>query len=269
MSKTREPRTIGDFVVKASGLFFKNGEKEERVCDAIWHLGNGERENGSDAADIVECTDRVFRVRELTIYRRDSLGRAPRLFEKLANYGFDVPGPRQCELLLRYLAECGRHSKKRYLFAGRMGWHGTSFVIGADVISGDAVGVRLEGPIASNVEKFGQSGTLEEYQNKILLRTRHSSRLMMGIALALAAPLARLLSIENGGINFVGSAGIGKTTILRTIGSFWGGGTSPYFTSWHMTDNAPKHSVLHTATSRYCSTSSMRSNPTRRKLPVA
>src|SRR5271154_4356620 len=63
---------------------------------------------------------------------------------------------------------------------------------------------------------------------------------MTGIALALLAPLARILSLENGGLNFIGKAGIGKTTILRVAGSFYGGGPVPYYMSWLMTDNAPE-----------------------------
>jgi len=63
---------------------------------------------------------------------------------------------------------------------------------------------------------------------------------MTGIALALLAPLARILSLENGGLNFVGEAGMGKTTILRVAGSFYGGGPVPYFMPWLMTDNAPE-----------------------------
>ena len=62
---------------------------------------------------------------------------------------------------------------------------------------------------------------------------------MTGIALALLVPLARIIGLENGGLNIVGPAATGKTTILRVIGSFYGGATIPYIESWLMTDNAP------------------------------
>jgi putative DNA primase/helicase len=122
-----------------------------------------------------------------------------------------------------------------------MGWHDSSFVIGNDVISPDpSKALILTGKITVFVKKFSQGGNLGDYQNKVLRRASYSSRLMAGIALALLAPLARIVSLESGGLNFVGKAGIGKTTILRVAGSFYGGGPVPYHVPWLMTDNAPE-----------------------------
>ena len=122
-----------------------------------------------------------------------------------------------------------------------MGWHDSSFVIGNDVISNDASkALKLTGPISQYAKKFSQGGNLAGYQCNVLRRASYSSRLMTGIALALLAPLARGLSLEIGGLNFIGNAGLGKTTILRVAGSFYGGGSVPYFMPWLMTDNAPE-----------------------------
>jgi putative DNA primase/helicase len=232
-----------NFDPRTDGLFATNDQgKETRICDAIWHIGNAARADGSDAADIVKFLDCTGSSKEIVLPRRDSAVNTTRMFEKLANYNFDVPQSKGSRnQLVSYLVECRRSPERSFLLVHRMGWHGDSFVIGKDVIAADAtVGVRLDGSLSREVEKFGQGGKLVDYQEEVLRRTKYSSRLMTGVALALLAPLARIIGIENGGINIVGEKGFGKTTVLRVIGSFWGGGEAQYFKTWAMTDNAPE-----------------------------
>jgi uncharacterized protein (DUF927 family) len=113
-------------------------------------------------------------------------------------------------------------------------------VIGNDVISTDrSKGIKLDGPISKYAKKFGHGGTLEDYKTKILRRASYSSRLMAGVAMALLAPIKHIMSLENGGLNFVGYKGTGKTTIFRVARSFYGGGPVDYFVPWDITDNAP------------------------------
>ena len=169
------------------------------------------------------------------------------MFDTLAKRYFAVPEleggrrdqPRRAQIS-SYLAQCRRSPAREFLLVSRIGWHDhdSSFVIGNDVISTEASkGIKLTGPISQYAEKFGQGGSLADYQDKVLRRASYSSRLMAGIALALLAPVARHLGIR-GGLNFVGRHGTGKTTIVRVIGSFYGGGPADYFVTWDMTDNA-------------------------------
>jgi putative DNA primase/helicase len=233
--------SVAEFTIKPSGLFIKEGEIEARVCGAIWHLGVAARADGSGAADIIRFTDGRGIRRELTLYRRDAL-RGAKTFESLADQGFEVPqSSTDRARILSYLAKCRQHAKRQYLLASRMGWHEDAFVIGRKVFSADpADRVRLDGPIANAIDKFGSAGTLADYQKNVLRRCQYSYRLLTGVSLALLAPLARHMHLENGGLNIVGPAGIGKTTILRVIGSFWGGGPVDYHQSWLLTDNAPE-----------------------------
>jgi putative DNA primase/helicase len=231
------------FESRPEGLFAIDHEgKETPICDAIRHIGNAARADSGGAADIVEFRDRTGVLREAVLLHKDSVLNTRKMLESLADQNFAVPEPKaEREQLVSYLAECRRSPKHTFLLVQRMGWHGDSFVIGNDVITtAGAVGVRLDGPLSREVEKFGQNGSLFDYQKKILRRAKYSSRLMAGVALALLAPLARIIGLENGGINIVGAAGIGKTTILRIIGSFYGGGPVPYIEPWLMTDNAPE-----------------------------
>jgi len=232
----------GIFRAGEDGLFaLKDGGIERPVCEPIWHVGNAIRVDGTGAADVIEFIDRAKTRKRTLISHKDSVVRSTKVFETLADQNFAVPENKAGrELLLAYLAGCRASSTMMYLLAHRMGWHGQSFVIGNDVISTDtSKSLILDGPIKQYAAKFDQKGILSDYQSKVLRRASHSSRLMTGIALALLVPLARIIGLENGGLNIVGPAATGKTTILRVIGSFYGGGTSPYIESWLMTDNAP------------------------------
>jgi hypothetical protein len=238
----------GNFVVRQDSLF-KIGSvgTEISISDPIWHLGNAVRADGSGASDVLEFLDRRGARQQVIIPHADAINHPSKVFDALADRNFAVPelqpGRDQPvrDLITSYLAECRGSSKVTFLLAHRMGWHGSSFVIGNDIISTDtSQALKLTGPISQYAGKFDQGGTLDDYKSKVLWRASYSSRLMAGIALALLAPLARILSLENGGLNIVGKAGIGKTTILRVAGSFYGGGPKPYFVPWLMTDNAPE-----------------------------
>src|SRR6266850_2997422 len=170
-----------------------------------------------------------------------------KVFDMLAKKYFAVPElelgrhhqPRRVQIV-SYLDRCRRSPAREFLLVRRKGrhHHDSSFVIGNEVIPTEAAKrIKLTGPISQYAEKFGQGGSLADYQDKVLRRASYSSRLMAGIALALLAPVARYLGLR-GGLNFVGLNGTGKTTIFRVIGSFYGGGPVDYFVTWNMTDNA-------------------------------
>ena len=240
--------SASNFEVREDGLFeTDDAGRENRICDPIWHLGNAVRADGSGASDVLKFLDRKGVRQEVIILHAEAVNHPRKVFDTLADRNFAVPelepGRDQPlrDQITSYLAEFRGSPKLTFLLAHRMGWHGSSFVIGRDVISTDASqALKLTGPISQYAEKFGQGGTLDDYKSKVLWRASYSSRLMAGIALALLAPLARILSLENGGLNIVGKPGIGKTTILRVAGSFYGGGPKPYFVPWLMTDNAPE-----------------------------
>jgi putative DNA primase/helicase len=247
-----EPETVvpaSNFEARKDGLFeTDHAGHETRICDPIWHLGIGVRaDDKNGACDIVEFLDRSGQRKSAIIPLVDTVNHPRKVFDVLADHNFAVPelesgpGQRRRKKILAYLAERRAAPARWFVLADRMGWHDASFVIGNDVISTDpSKGLKLTGPISQYAKKFTYCNDLAAYQHKVLRRASYSSRLMTGIALALLAPLARILSLENGGLNFIGKAGLGKTTILRVAGSFYGGGSVPYYMQWLMTDNAPE-----------------------------
>jgi putative DNA primase/helicase len=65
-----------------------------------------------------------------------------------------------------------------------------------------------------------------------------NSRLILALCTAFEGPVGELLKEEGGGLHFVGSSSIGKTTLLRVAGSVWGGGRNGFPQTWRTTDNA-------------------------------
>jgi hypothetical protein len=210
-----------NFVVREcgeKGLFaVDDAGNETRISDAIWHLGNAVRADGSGASDVIRFVDRDGATQEVIIAHKDCSFEARKMFETLLDRNFAVPTSKEGrDQLKSYLEERRQSPDKTYLLAHRMGWHGSSFVIGNDVISTDrSKGIKLDGPISKYAKKFDHAGTLEDYKTKILGRASYSSRLMAGVAMALLAPLARIIPLENGGLNFIGYKGTGKTTVFR------------------------------------------------------
>jgi putative DNA primase/helicase len=225
------------------GLFAVDDAGDEtRISDPIWHLGNASRADGSSSSDVIRFRDRDRKFAEIIIPHKDSIIETRKMFYALADKKFAVPTSKERrDQLASYLGERRQSPDKTFLLAERMGWHGSSFVIGRDVISTDrSKGIKHDGPITKYAVKFGKDGTLDGHQTKILRRASYSSRLMAGVAMALLAPLTRIMSLGNGGLSFIGINGTGKTTISRVAGLFYGGGPVDYFVPWDMTDNAPE-----------------------------
>jgi uncharacterized protein (DUF927 family) len=80
---------------------------------------------------------------------------------------------------------------------------------------------------------LGSAGSLQEWQVQVALPAEHSSRLVLGLCAAFAAPLLKVMGFEGGGFHIRGPSSTGKTTTLMVAGSVWGGGIS----SWRTTDN--------------------------------
>jgi putative DNA primase/helicase len=88
--------------------------------------------------------------------------------------------------------------------------------------------------ITSNSSSKACSGTLAGCQELSKL-CRGNTRLLLALSCAFAAPILRVLGIENGGFHFKGTSSCGKTTCLHAAGSVWGG--QDYVKQWRATSN--------------------------------
>ena len=124
----------------------------------------------------------------------------------------------------------------------RIGWHiedkAGVFVL-PDATYGEALAEQVLWQTETRaITAYHVAGTVEDWRSAVARRCIGNSRLVCAVSSAFAAPLLVLASEENGGFHFVGSSRTGKTTILRTAASVWGGGgINGYLRSWRATSN--------------------------------
>lgn len=81
------------------------------------------------------------------------------------------------------------------------------------------------------------SGTLEEWQKTIASIALHSSRVVLALCAAFAAPLLNPLRAESTAFHFVGVSSIGKSAMLNAACSVWGS-RDDYLSNWGTTVSA-------------------------------
>ena len=87
---------------------------------------------------------------------------------------------------------------------------------------------------------YTTSGTLADWQREIAQNVRGNISMMLGVAVALAAPMLSLLNNDSFGVHLFGNSGKGKTTILNIANSIYGRPRELKL-SWCSTDVAMKN----------------------------
>ncbi len=77
---------------------------------------------------------------------------------------------------------------------------------------------------------------MEEWKKEVASLCSGNSRLILALSVALAGPLLKPMSIENGGFHFRGASSTGKSKTLFTAASVWG--SRQMIKLWRTTDNA-------------------------------
>jgi putative DNA primase/helicase len=154
---------------------------------------------------------------------------------RLLDEGVTVtPGNKWQEKLLEYIQLV--NPGKLQLCTTRVGWHDNAFILPDKVYPDINLVLQAE---HDNFSSYGVKGTLSEWQENIAKYARGNSRLILALAAAFASPLLKLIGEETGGIHFVGSSSIGKTTMLRVAASVFGPGSdNGYIKQWNTTGNA-------------------------------
>ena len=86
---------------------------------------------------------------------------------------------------------------------------------------------------------YTTSGTLADWQREIAQNVRGNASMMIGVAVALAAPMLSLLGRESFGVHLFAESSKGKSTTLNIANSIYGN-PEKIKLSWSSTDNALK-----------------------------
>jgi putative DNA primase/helicase len=144
----------------------------------------------------------------------------------------------------RLIAEAIRSEPRRHrLHVRRLGWlpGRKGFALKRTVLGAQGGIQTLRPPLWVNDRQVGVlkcKGTLEQWQQHVALRVVHSTRLMLVLSAAFAAPLVGISGLQNFGINIFGRAKVGKTTALLVGASAIGIGTERDLPNWNTTSNA-------------------------------
>jgi uncharacterized protein (DUF927 family) len=194
--------------------------------------------NGENWSRLARWYDLQGREQNMLIPMELVVGDPPAYRRMLANRGLSIAtGRKGQELLSRYIQFTT--PKKFVQLTNYVGWHESAYVLpGYAIRAVGAAEVLYDDHGAEHY--YRTAGTLEEWRNNVSAKCRGNSRLIFAVSAAFAAPLLRPLGIESGGVHFVASSSLGKTTTLVVAGSAVGGGNRNrrgFLETWRGTSN--------------------------------
>jgi putative DNA primase/helicase len=228
------------YEARTDGLYFVESSDKApiRLTGPFKLLGLARSPQGQKWSLQLEWMDRDGCVHRDLIPRGELLSTGADVFKPLMSAGLEIsPGVRQLKLLREAFA--GVDCAGRVRLVSRTGWYDGAFVLPNQTIGiGTASTEQIIFDGYGDVARYGQAGTLEEWIDAIARPAAMNSRLILALCAAFEGPVGELLGEEGGGLHFVGSSSIGKTTLLRIAGSVWGGGRGGFPQTWRTTDNA-------------------------------
>jgi uncharacterized protein (DUF927 family) len=242
---SRQFHSFGRYDMSEQGLFFRPpGDKERRtwLSGAFEVLALTRDPNSSGWGLLLRWTDPDGQMHEWAMPREALGGGRDEIWRTLLRGGLSIaPSTDDRGLLAAYLTRVD--SKGRACGLSRIGWHTIEdkvvFVLPNETF-GDSNGERvLWQTEARNETFFNCRGSLDGWRREIASKCVGNSRLVFGVSAAFAPPLLNITNDESGGFHFKGASRAGKTTVLLTAGSVWGGGNGllGFCRSWRSTAN--------------------------------
>ncbi len=213
----------------------KNGEPtKSRICSWMVVSGRTRGLNGYDHGYLVQWKDKDNHMKEQAT-PASALHDPNQLIETLTNAGLSIV-PGKVPDTLRYIE--GFKAKTVVDCATRTGWYEDgSYVLPAQSFRPDGNKTRLLLQGAGAVKNITSvNGQLNDWQTNVCQKCAGNSRLVMSVCIALAAPLLKLLKLENGGFHLCGDSSLGKSTALKVAASVYG--PPDYMKTWKSTDTA-------------------------------
>ncbi len=207
----------------------------EPLCSPFEVLAASRTANGNRWGCLVRVQNRDAGWSECLVQMSWFAGDGMQLREHLLSLGLTLFDGQAARNALNRLIKSSQPTS-RVLTVQRLGWHDLAFVM-PDAVFGDSQGQRLMWEGGALDHRFKTGGTLGGWQATVGAWAVGNSRLVTGLSVAFAAPLARHLSFDGGGFHFRGDSSLGKTTMLQAAGSVWGGGPDGFIRTWRATDN--------------------------------
>ena len=215
----------GNVFIISDTLQVEIGDKAPSpLCSRLEVVSEGCDKHGRGRCRLVRFTDSFGNSRERLIMLSDLVTNQGKVLASLVDEGLS---------LYRHNSQGGNNQvaefintypvKKFFTTVDAYGWVelGKSFIVpSATVGNTNGHDIVFNGD-EDGAPKYGQGGTLKQWQNTIGRNARHSSRIAFAVCMAFASPLLKFTSEPSGGFHFVGQSSSGKTTAIRAGVSVW------------------------------------------------
>lgn len=197
-------------------------EKPLKISDHLRVIGIGQDESKA-AYIVIEYRNKFTYHIQTTAIKQADIGTSKGWYD-LQNMGVGVMSDRKSrERMANYLQFSG--SKTQYSIRHTTGWKGENYFFpsGEIITPNDHERPKIiyMGD-TSKADEYRVSGSLNDWQAHIARYAVGNSRLMLALGTAFAAPLLRVLHMENGGFHLFGDSRDGKSTAAYVGASVWG-----------------------------------------------
>ena len=214
----------------------------EKLCPNFKLLALVEDERTKQFSCVVQFSSVFGDPRRIWIKRADFYD-AKLLSATLKNSGAQFsPDDDVNEEAVNRLIASGENAEK-WKIAANAGWRSDDeqFVLQYETIGVGDPAVRVLPPGASDetrISKLGRKGTLKGWRKRVAKPARYSSRMVLGICAAFAAPLLKYAGINSFGIQISGPAKTSRSTGLVAAASTLGFGHESDLPNFRATDAA-------------------------------
>lgn len=232
---------LSDFSLLARVKTTKHGKEQASifdVCSRIDVVAEASTAEGEGYSRLVRFVDSMGRKHEQVISRGDIATSPAKVVNGLVSAGLSVFCLSQNtgnKFLIDYLNNCP--VDKHIQTVDAYGWVelGKCFIIPNATINRDENHEVVFNGDPRGTPVYSQAGTLRQWQETIGQNSRHSSRVALGVCVALASPLIRFSNEQSGIFHLSGDTSQGKTTAIRAGVSVWGevrDGSGEMASSW-------------------------------------
>lgn len=190
-------------------------------------------------SSLLEWEDIDGNTHQEIISQADLEGEAKDVRRMLADGGLRLKSKSgSIDYLIDYLRSCA--PERRFIIVDRLGWHknkdGKLFFALKDKVIGQSQEEIIFNSTAPDeaLPALEVSGTAEEWRDNVANLCNYSTRATLGVCMAFAAPMARLLDVPTFGIHLKGKTSRGKSTVACIASSVYGKFSS-YKKSWQGT----------------------------------
>jgi uncharacterized protein (DUF927 family) len=211
------------------------------ICTPFDVLGESRNDDNRGWGLVIQFADRDGVAQQVVVKRTDTLGDGMVALNLLVDAGLTLGDTKNAgQLLVPLLRALKARGRVRYVRGSGWTREGAYVLPGGRVLGRTTEQVALDPDVAGrdNFRLCETGGTLEGWKTGVSRLAAGNSRPVLFISQALAAPLARLLNMQGGGVHLSGVSQGGKTTSLRCGASVWG---KPFeghaIRSWSTTSN--------------------------------